>query len=117
MFKNNNNQWMSETTTLQECLYKCSNAIEANTGRRCVGIQWADKGQSFNKLSRYWCAFAYQCDFTRSWLGGSVYKLIKKSDNSQCSVFKKGNSNDNLGIFVFYCAYIFVYKHMYLYIE
>jgi len=60
--------------TLSDCLLDCSLTSDAND-RPCMAIEWSDGGSSLSSTESRACAFAWACDYTEVWGGGSVFVL------------------------------------------
>jgi len=64
--------WWGGTMTLAECKSQCASSTDSN-GRPCVAIEWGDGGVVQSDSTEKSCAFAWGCDYTEYWSGGSVF--------------------------------------------
>ena len=64
----------SESMTFAECKATCATLV-ADDGSPCVAVEWSDSGVDQSSDHEATCYFAWGCDDTISWSGGSVYML------------------------------------------
>jgi len=104
----NGGGFWSYSTTMEECAMKCADPRTLDPrGRRCVAFEFSIPSKTTVK-SRSRCAFAWGCDYTKNWSGGSVWRptkacLITRSGRkwcqdtkSQCFVSATQYKNDRL---------------------
>jgi len=104
----NGGGFWSYATTLEECARKCADPkTKDRRGRRCVAFEFSRTSTTTIK-SRSRCAFAWGCDYTKYWGGGSVWRPTKaclttkggrewcQDSKNQCFINRKQYHNDRL---------------------